>query len=421
MPDDPHDPPPRLRPLGVHGLDPSGTGPVRLVDPLGLAGGASAAGRELDGEAWAVLRRLDGSRSLAEIAEAAGGELGRAVGPDQVAALVAGASRSLLLEDTRFERAREQAFDAFRREQTRAAVGPGRDYEADGFELRIRIGGLVADEWDLPPLHHAQGLWSPSAPLGLGGPLYSRAFASVRHCRGRVARVLLLGNVGAPLGSLLVPLAKPFETPLGTVAVDGEGLAALGHLPGRDQLAHRQSLELERQLLFVRLLFPETPIVPVLVSAPSRSAGTLEAWETREVDDVERAVEGLAAVLALEGPTLVIAGADCYRRGQAPMGAASGAPRGALLGGGAGHRIQDTDREAIDAAARLAADEFIAIAFDDPDPSRAGLAAAPYLMLRVLEGRASALDASELRGSTLGYMSMPGAGQLSTATAMVFH
>ena len=82
---------------------------------------------------------------------------------------------------------------------------------------------------------------------------------------------------------------------------------------------------------------------------------------------------------------------------------------------------------AIDAATRLDPDGFIAVAFDDEDPARAALAAAPYLMLRTLEGRQSyaPLEDDEepepVRGSTLGYLPMPGAGQVSTAAAVVFH
>lgn len=419
--------PPKLRPLGISTPLDGSEGAVRLSDPLGLRPQGPGPDIDIPPAEWAILRRFDGERGSSEIAEAATDELGRSVSVAEVDQLVTRASDLLLLEDQTYERALDRAFDEFRRQAIRPAVGPGRDYEQNGFDLRVRIGGLVADEWDLPPLPQAQGLWTPAAPLGMAGPVYSRAWAAVRHCRSAIDRVVLMGSVGAPLDSLLVPLAKPFETPLGQVAVDSEALAALGHLPGRDQLAHRDSLELERQLLFVRLLFPELPVVPLLVSSPNRAVGTPEAWETRECDEVERAVGGLRAVLELEGRTLVIAAADCYRRGHARAGSKLDAPRGTILGGDLGGRIRDADREAIDAATRLDPDGFIAVAFDDEDPARAALAAAPYLMLRTLEGRQSyaPLEDDEepepVRGSTLGYLPMPGAGQVSTAAAVVFH
>jgi AmmeMemoRadiSam system protein B len=412
---------PHLRALRLSHSALDGTEGVGLTDPLGVSPMRGDRSLDLSPADWAVLRRFDGLRSASEVAAAASAELDHPVSEAAVTALEARASELLLLRDERYRSALEREFEAFRRQAVRAAVGPGRDYERDSFELRVRIGGLVADDWDLPPLPQAQGLWSSSSSLDLAGPLYSRAYAAVRHCRPELSRVVLLGSIGAALDSRLVPLSKPFETPLGRVEPDTEGLAALGHLPGLEQLAHRDGLELERQMLFLRLLFPGLPVLPILVASPRREAGELETWETRGDDEVERAVEGLRAVLALEGRTLMIAAADLFRWGRR-RGRSEPAPRHTtLLGGTAGNRIRDADREAIDAATRLDPDAFLAVAFDEEDPVRLGLAAAPYLMLRALEGRRSLVDDTAVQGSTLGYLQMPAAGQITTAAAVVFH
>ena len=92
-----------------------------------------------------------------------------------------------------------------------------------------------------------------------------------------------------------------------------------------------------------------------------------------------------------------------------------------MIGGDLGRRTTDRDREAIDSATRLDHEIFLAAADQDDDPARRSLAAAPYLLLRALEGSASLVDGSPVRGSTLGYLQMPAAGEIATAAAIVFH
>ena len=259
------------------------------------------------------------------------------------------------------------------------------------------------------------------APISRAAPLYSRAYASIRHCRDHVARIVVLGSVGAPIEPLLLPLSKPFDTPLGRVEPDREALAVLGHLPGREQLVHRDHRALERQLLFLRVLFPETPVVPILVSTPRLD----EMGEVDDSGEVDRALDGLRAVRDLPGRTLVVAAADLWHAGRAPTALALGqeAPRAraTMLGGDLGRRVTDRDREAIDAATRIDHEIFLAASDQDGDPTRLALAAAPYLLLRLLEGSPSVLDGSDLKGSTLGYQQMPATGEIATAASIVFH
>ncbi len=408
-----------LRPLERH-LPPGGGGRIALRDPLGIAPEATGRALVLERPAWEIARRFDGRRTASELAEEVAEVLGRAVDAGQVRELEARLGAALLLDDAEFETHLSAAFDAFRRDPRRAAHGPGRDYELDPFDLRARIGGLVADDWDMPPLESAQGLWAPAGGLGAAGPLHSRAWAAVRHLKGRIARVVLIANAGAPFNAPLIPLAKPYELPLGLVHPDSEALAALNALPGRLQLAHARHLGTERALLFVRLLFPGVPALVLLASSLDARGG---------LADLDRAAEGLARVLALEGRTLLVCAADLVRVGSggAPGAPETTTPRGAapVLGGALGAGLRAHDDRALDLSVNLDHAAFRDHALATEDPARAAAAAAPYHVLRALHGRpalaAETTGSEVVLGSTLGYLQMSSGGEVSSGAAVVFH
>lgn len=433
---------PRLRPLGLRSRWDEG---VALDDPFELSPECSLGGPKLPREMWAIARRLKGEQDATGIARQLTAEFGRPVEVAEVESVVAHLERALLLDNQDFREARERAFQNFRKEPQRPSYGAGSEYPDDPFELRLRIGGLVADDWDMPPLPHAQGLIAPDAPIARAAQLYTRSYAAVRHARGHAARVVLLCNVGARLEAPLIPLAKPFATPLGEVPTDGEALAALGQLPGLDQLAHRSAKALERQALFVRLLFPDTPVLALLVSD---LPGLLqEEGGEEDLERVEASSDALAQLDELEGPTLMICAAPLYREGplgnQAPASEQPtadssqppasepppGEPRpphqgfgaGTLLGGSHGGRIRSGDRSAIDALTQVDSDAFLQVLREEDDPLRNRWAAAPLLMLRWLEERFSLKDGTPVKGSTLGYAPQLAPGELSTAASIVFH
>jgi len=397
--------PARLRRLGVSTLAPQGQ--VALFDPLGVSPSAREGGLVLDEDEWRIAQTFDGSTTLAELASAAesgsGGARGTGDGLARVRALAERLSREHVLEDEQFERALAREFERFRRTDRRAACGAGSEYPSDPFDLRLRLGGVVADDWDMPPLAGVAGLWAPGGPLPAAASLHGRAWAAVRHTTQRFERVVLLGSVGAPLEHVLVPLAKSFDTPLGALEVDREALAVLGVLPGRAQIAHGATNVLERQALFVRLLFPRTSIVPILVSG-------LEV--DRDPASDARFAEALEALgrLALVPGTLFVAAADLFHQ-RRPSGTGPIA---------AGARITEADRRQVRAVEELDAAAFAAAALEDGDGARCAQAGAPYLLLALLAAQA-ARAGIELTATNLGYLQCPTPGALFTAAAAVFH
>jgi AmmeMemoRadiSam system protein B len=403
--------PARLRRLGVSTLAPQGR--VALFDPLGVSPSAREGGLVLDEDEWRIAQAFDGSTTLAELVSA--GPRSRGEGRDggapehasagiaRVQALAERLSRENLLEDEHFERSLAREFETFRRSERRAASGAGSEYPADPFDLRLRLGGVVADDWDMPPLAGVAGLWAPGGPLPAAAALHGRAWAAVRHSPERFERVVLLGSVGAPLEHVLVPLAKSFDTPLGPLEVDREALAFLGVLPGRAQIAHRATNVLERQALFVRLLFPRAAIVPILV-------GGLDP--DREPASDARFAEALEALgrLAYFPGTLFVAAADLYHQ-RRPSGVGPIA---------AGARVAETDRRQVRAVEDLDAAAFAAAALEDGDGARTAQAGATYLLLALLAERAASAGV-ELTATNLGYLQCPTPSALFTTGAAVFH
>jgi AmmeMemoRadiSam system protein B len=409
---------PRLRPLAERRHLVGGEPSVELHDPLGVArsgvaaragsaGQASPAWRELPSAGglvelpaplYAVARWLDGTRTPAKVAREWSEASGSALSAAEVLRVALELSERGLLDDARFRELALEEWRAFKSSPERPFVGAGRDYELSPFDLRVKIGGLVADDWDMPPTPDVFGLITPSCNVTRAGRLYARSYAALRHDGQGFARVLLLGQLRARLESPIVPLDRPFATPFGAQGCDLEAVRALAIEAGIEELAHRGALELERQILFLRLLFPKLPVVPVLASAadprdPARAPG------------IERAVEALARVLALPGRTLFVCASDLEHRPSTPEGALATA-------------LREDDRECIEHATACDAQGFLECA-GRGSRARAASSLAIWLFLRLAAG-ARARERTALAGTILGYQQLPGEPFVSAASVL-FH
>lgn len=392
---------PRLRP--VEAL-PAPTGEVRLRDPLGLAGEGTArpfGELRLGADTWRVARRLDGSTDAEALAEALGAEAGSPFPVQRVEAAVDELSACGLLEDDVYGKRRTQAAAAFDALPERPAVGPGRDYHPDPMALRIRVAGLVADDWDMPPPEGLVGLLSPSASFERAPELYARTYAALRIAGKGLDRIVCLGTSPAPTSSLLVPLRRPFATPLGTIPVDEEGHDALGLTAPGDELAHRDALVLERQLLFLRLLLPGLPVLPLLVGALPPDPAAVE-----NDPRVDVALEALERVCALGPRTLVLVASDLARLLSAQ------ADRLVLPTRTRTH-LRERDRRIMDRALDGDAADWWRLAAETGDPARAARALPTYLLLRLMADR-------DVRADVLGYVQMPAREEFGTAATVAF-
>lgn len=122
------------------------------------------------------------------------------------------------------------------------------------------------------PRGQVQAVIAPHAGMMFSGPVGAYAYKAAA-ASGRYDVIALVGPshyVGFE-GVALYP-SGAFETPLGAAPIDEKGAAAMEassivqSLPG----PHRREHSLEMQLPFVRRLFPDTPIVPLLMGFQTR-------------------------------------------------------------------------------------------------------------------------------------------------------
>jgi AmmeMemoRadiSam system protein B len=209
-------------------------------------------------------------------------------------------SQHCLLDDAHWRERWQVELALYRSTPSRPFAGP--DRARDPFSLRVAIAGMIADDWDMPPARAPRGLLVPAAPLAASARLLGRAFAAVRH--ERFERIVLLGDSRAELGEPLCVESRPHDTPLGTQPSDAEACARIQHSDEGWQLVHRGSTTLEPVLLFVRIVFPQVPIVALLAS--------------RDHSQREAALVQLSAGLPDLSRTLIVCVADLSQQPAEP-------------------------------------------------------------------------------------------------------
>jgi MEMO1 family protein len=151
----------------------------------------------------------------------------------------------------------------------RAPAVAGLFYPADPRSLAAEVDELLATSGEpAPRLGFPKALIVPHAGYIYSGPVAARAYEELVPARGTVRRVVLLGPVHrVPVRGLAVPGAAAFATPLGTVPLDAEALAAVRTLPQvvQSDAAHALEHALEVQLPFLQKQLGEFSLVPFAV------------------------------------------------------------------------------------------------------------------------------------------------------------
>src|SRR5690349_5795667 len=155
--------------------------------------------------------------------------------------------------------------------QIRPAAVAGAFYPRNPQQLAEELGELFDGVGNLEPrLGYPKALIVPHAGYIYSGPVAARAYDELAAARGVVRRVVLLGpSHYVPGRGLALPQADAFDTPLGRIALDGEGVGALAGLQQvvRSAPAHAQEHSLEVQLPFLQRMLGSFTLVPIAVSA----------------------------------------------------------------------------------------------------------------------------------------------------------
>lgn len=115
----------------------------------------------------------------------------------------------------------------------------------------------------------------PHAGYIYSGPVAASAYALLQPLRGTIRRVVLLGPVHRTwTPGLALPDVDAFDTPLGSIPIDREAIAAIADLPQVTvhPAAHAGEHSLEVQLPFLQETLGEFSLVPLAVGGASAEA-----------------------------------------------------------------------------------------------------------------------------------------------------
>ena len=155
----------------------------------------------------------------------------------------------------------------------RSAAVAGLFYPGEPRALAAEVEDLLAGAGEPQPrLGFPKALIVPHAGYIYSGSVAARAYDELVPARGTVRRVVMLGPVHrVPVRGLAVPGAQGFATPLGTVPIDQQALAAVRGLPQvvQSDAAHALEHALEVQLPFLQRQLGEFSLVPFAVGMAS--------------------------------------------------------------------------------------------------------------------------------------------------------
>jgi AmmeMemoRadiSam system protein B/AmmeMemoRadiSam system protein A len=174
----------------------------------------------------------------------------------------------------------------------RPAAVAGMFYPSDREALHALVAGLLGVAPDVPDPPGSPGspgspgppkaVIAPHAGYRYSGATAGAAYRSLLPRRGQVERVVVMGPAHrVRVAGVGLCSARAWATPLGEIEVDVATCNRLSDLPGVVMAddAHAPEHSVEVQLPFVREVFGDVPIVPLVVGGthPSKVAAVLDA------------------------------------------------------------------------------------------------------------------------------------------------
>lgn len=170
------------------------------------------------------------------------------------------------------------------RSNVRPPAVAGQFYAGTAEALRGQVDTLLAaadgSSADVP-----RAVIAPHAGFMFSGSVAATAYGRLTAARGHIRRVIVLGpSHFVPVRGLAASSADWFETPLGRLPVDADGLAAVrAHREVIvDDRAHGREHSVETHLPFIQRVLGEVSILPLVVgNATPEAVGRVlaEFWE----------------------------------------------------------------------------------------------------------------------------------------------
>ncbi len=268
-----------------------------------------------------IVARFTGQRTCEQIARDVADELGAEVPVEVVVRLAGELEQGLFLEGPAVQAAQARIRREFAEAPVRPASHAGGAYHGEARSLRryiddACIGRANESAGQSAEAGHVVALVAPHIDPWRGALGYGHAYAALAAALPPEADTFVVfGTSHAPMREPFALCRKAFDTPLGLVEADEEGIDALaaradGFDPYADQLNHKQEHSLEFQIVFLRHLLHgrRFRIIPVLAGLGAQQAtGDDPARDARVV----RFVDGVRALVdERPGRVVVVAGAD---------------------------------------------------------------------------------------------------------------
>lgn len=164
---------------------------------------------------------------------------------------------------------------------TRRPAVAGRFYPGEAAALAAEVASYVAR--GLPGgVQAPKAIIAPHAGYVYSGAIAGSAYAHLAPLAGRVSRVVLAGPAHRVyVRGAAIPAASAFDSPLGAVELDEDGLARLRALPFVEvsDAAHALEHSLEVHIPFLQSVLGRFRLVPVVVgeATPAQAARLFEA------------------------------------------------------------------------------------------------------------------------------------------------
>jgi hypothetical protein len=151
--------------------------------------------------------------------------------------------------------------------KVRPAAVAGMFYPESAEVLRREIAQML-NEVSGSPSDRPKAIIAPHAGYIYSGPIAASVFARLTWLRSTVRRIVLLGPTHrVAIDGLAVPSSNQFVTPLGSIPIDQQAIAAIMDLPQVvvSDAAHAQEHSLEVELPFLQAVFGEFSLLPLAV------------------------------------------------------------------------------------------------------------------------------------------------------------
>jgi len=303
---------PKLRPLMVFPISqPDGGAAICLRDPEGF----SDAALMINHATYLMMTLMDGTRDVSGIQADFMRQTQVMIPREQIVDLIGKLHQYLFLDGEGFRLHRKRIEEDFLHASVRPAAHSGTAYPQTAEELSGFLTGFFsALKESAHPDGIVSGIIAPHMDIREAGSCYASAYARLKG--SAASTMIILGTAHGSIGENRYSICpKDFETPLGVIPCDQEGIEQIHDAAGVDwtqgQLGHRIEHSVEFQAVFLRYLFPEREIkiIPVLCNS---FADLMDRPEGPMYDDSIRLfVETLKAFLARRnGKAALIAGAD---------------------------------------------------------------------------------------------------------------